>query len=260
MKNVIIATLVALTAAMPTKTVAQETDSIVNICYKALECEDTTTFNQAYLLLYDAYARDNDMMFPVIQTLQKVHNSDQSIRILLNDIYQNMDDKGKYLPKVRQIMKSIDQENVKIVMEIIDKYGWLGKDDIGEDANETLFLCIQHCQDSLIQHKYLPIIKDAVSKGKAEAWHFAFLTDRVRMNEGQPQIYGTQTIKANGKTYPVPLQDPNNVDSLRREIGLEPLNDYMQSFGESFSIAEYLKAELEVKQHFEHWLYSRGMR
>lgn len=53
-----------------------------------------------------------------------------------------------------------------------------------------------------------------------------------------------------------PLQNPNNVDSLRREVGLEPLNDYMQGFGESFSVEEYLKAESVIKQRFEQWLHS----
>lgn len=243
-----------LAAIVSTEVGAQTLDSLTNVCYTALEHEDTVAFEQTYPLLYDAYSREYDEFYLVILTLKKVHDSDQGIRILLSDIYKDMGGKGKYLPKVRQMMSNIDKRNASIVTQIIDKYGWLGKDDIGEDANETLFLCIQHCQDSLIQHKYLPIIKEAVSKGSAEPWHFAFLTDRVRMNGGQPQIYGTQTIKANGRTYPVPLQDPYTVDDLRQEIGLEPLDDYMQGFGERFSVDEYLKAEPIIKQCFEHWL------
>lgn len=256
MKRAFIKLIFLAAMMLPTGAMAQVADSLINVCYKDLEGEDTTAFNLTYPLLYDAYVKENDEMYPVIQMLKKVHDRDQSIRILLSDIYKNMDAKGKYLSRVRQIMKNIDQENVKIVTGIIDEYGWLGKDDIGEEANETLFLCIQHCQDSLLQHKYLPIIKEAVSNGNAEAWHFAFLTDRVRMNGGQPQIYGTQTINVDDKTYLVPLQNPNNVDSLRREVGLEPLNDYMQGFGESFSVEEYLKAESVIKQRFEQWLHS----
>ena len=253
MKKIRIA-LSVLTAMASMEIEAQTIDSLTNACYNALELKDTMAFNRTYPLLYDAFVRENDDMYEVTQKLLKVRDSDQSIRILLNDIYSDMEGKGKYLSMVRRIMSDIDQKNARIVTQIIDQYGWLGKDDIGEDANETLFLCIQHCQDSLVQHKYLPIIKEAVDKGNAEPWHFAFLTDRVRMNAGQSQIYGTQTIKSEGRTYPVPLQDPYAVDRLRREIGLEPLNDYMQGFGEHFSVDEYLKAEPTIKQRYKNWL------
>lgn len=247
--------LVALAFTMSAS--AQSLDSLKTICYEALESDDTATFNRTYPMLYEAFTRENDEYYEVRQTLAKIRNTDQSIRILVADIHRNMAGRGKYLPLVRPVMNAIDRANVEIVTNFIDKHGWLGKDDIGEDGNETLFLCIQHCQDSVIQHKYLPIIEDAVKKGNAEPWHFAFLTDRVLMNQGKPQIYGTQTIAAKGRTFLVPLQNTCEVDALRKSIGLESLDNYMQGFGEHFSVADYLKEEASINAIFKHWLLNR---
>ena len=247
--------LVALAFTMSAS--AQSLDSLKTICYEALESDDTATFNRTYPMLYEAFTRENDEYYEVRQTLAKIRNTDQSIRILVADIHRNMAGRGKYLSLVRPVMNAIDRANVEIVTNFIDKHGWLGKDDIGEDGNETLFLCIQHCQDSVIQHKYLPIIEDAVKKGNAEPWHFAFLTDRVLMNQGKPQIYGTQTIAAKGRTFLVPLQNTREVDALRKSIGLESLDNYMQGFGEHFSVADYLKEEASINAIFKHWLLNR---
>ena len=50
-----------------------------------------------------------------------------------------------------------------------------------KEANETLFLGIQHIDDLVVQSKYLPTIKDAVKKEMLSPgiWHF----NRPNFNE-----------------------------------------------------------------------------
>ena len=110
----------------------------------------------------------------------------------------------------------------------------------------------------MIQHKYLPIIEDAVHKGNAKPWHFAFLTDRILMNQGKPQVYGTQTVIIDGRTLPVPLQNPREVDALRKSIGMESLDEYMQEHGEHFSVEDYLKEEATINEKFQRWFKGRN--
>lgn len=161
-------------------------------------------------------------------------------------------------------MKKIDLESVDIVAKIIDKYGWLGKDKIGKEANETLFLGIQHIDDLVVQSKYLPAIKDAVKKGNAEPWHLAFLTDRILMNQGKKQVYGTQKIitKNPETSYIIPLENPEKVDELRKEIGLDPLNDDLQEDGLSWNLEDYKKdlprIEKLYKERVEKLLINKG--
>ena len=188
--------------------------------------------------------------------LLEIRNKDQGIRLIILDVRRNSND-SLLNKKINNKMKLIDHESAIIVSKIIDKYGWLGKDKIGSEANQTLFLGIQHIDDIVVQNKYLPILKEAVKKGNSEPWNLAFLTDRILMNQGKKQIYGTQTIVSKDPklSYIVPLQNPEKVDELRKEIGLEPLNDYLKDDGLSWNIDEYKndlpRIEKLYKERFE---------
>lgn len=233
---------------------AQCYNSLLDSCYRYLALNDTTNFEKSYTRLYHAYEIESDPILMAVKTeLEVMHDKDQGIRILLLDANKKGD--SQTISKIRKIMKQIDMQNAACVQNIIDQHGWLGKDDIGDVANETLFLCIQHVDDRLVQEKYLPIIKNAVKEGNAEGWHFAFLTDRIRMNKGEKQIFGTQTISANGKfDYIVPLENSDSVDIYRKEIGLEPLNDYLAG---AWDIEEYKKSAKDIEKRYQQWYKNR---
>jgi hypothetical protein len=72
----------------------------------------------------------------------------------------------------------------------------------------------------------LGLLKEAVYQGEAEGWCLAYLQDRVLIMSDKPQIYGTQhDIDENGIAFPLPMKDPEEVDLLRQEAGLEPLSE-----------------------------------
>lgn len=180
---------------------------------------------------------------PVREELVSLKKRDQSIRLILLTAQKTHSNDIVLIRKIQTQMNKIDVESASVVAKIVDQNGWLGKDKIGSEGNETLFLGIQHIDDLLVQNKYLPILEAAVKNGNAEPWHFAFLTDRILMNQGKKQIYGTQTITSIGPkdAYIVPLQDPDKVDVLRKEIGLEPLNEYLEEFGMTWNLEAYKK-------------------
>lgn len=51
--------------------------------------------------------------------------------------------------------------------------------------------------------------------------------DRILVNEGKPQIYGTQVQVFEGKALPRPVEDPDNLDKRRKEMGLGSFDDYL---------------------------------
>jgi hypothetical protein len=61
----------------------------------------------------------------------------------------------------------------------------------------------------------------------------ALLEDRIRLREGQKQIYGSQ-VKKNGagEWEPLPLEDEEKVDMSRASVGLEPISEYLQGFAD----------------------------
>ena len=77
------------------------------------------------------------------------------------------------------------------------------------------------------------------------------------MNQGKPQVYGTQTITSNNKVFIVPLENPDKVDELRKEIGLAPLNNYMQDFGCEWSLDSYKKNLPEIRTVFQRWYQNK---
>lgn len=238
---------------------AQSVSALQDSCYRYLEQNDSAAFHQTYLRIFDAYVRQMDtVMYALKNELCAMGTKDQSIRILLMDAQKKYGKDDFHTKNIRAIMNEIDRVHARRVTAIVDEYGWLSAEEIGEDANDALFLCIQHCNDTVIQHTYLPILKKAVEEGAAKKWQYAFLTDRCLMNQGKAQMYGTQTIKAKDKrTYVVPLQDVDRVNEWRKELGLSPLAEYMEYFGEEWSEEIYKKELPQCEEAFRNWYTER---
>ncbi|WP_310586204.1 DUF6624 domain-containing protein [Emticicia oligotrophica] len=141
-----------------------------------------------------------------------------------------------------------DSINLIKIVNILDTKGWVGADKVGGQANQTLFLVIQHA-DLATQQKYLPMMRDAVKKGNANANSLALLEDRVALGEGRKQIYGSQ-IGRNEKTqafYVLPLEDPDNVDKRRAEVGLPPMAEYVKNWDITWDVEAYKKQLPEIE-------------
>jgi hypothetical protein len=140
------------------------------------------------------------------------------------------------------LIQKTDSVNLIKVTVILDSYGWLGPDSIGEQGSKTLFLVIQH-SELAIQEKYLPLMRDAVQKGKAKGYDLALLEDRVALRNNKKQIYGSQ-IGRDTETlqyYVSPLEDPDNVDKRRTTVGLGPLAEYVSRWGIKWDVEQYKK-------------------
>jgi len=75
-------------------------------------------------------------------------------------------------------------------------------------------------------------VGQAVKNQEASAAHYAYLTDRVQVAEGRPQVYGTQFHNA---LQPLSIEDPARVDERRAEVGLPPLAEYVEQMGKASS-------------------------
>lgn len=146
------------------------------------------------------------------------------------------------LHKLFSLMKQADSLNLIAVTSIINKYGWLGADEIGELANSTLFMVIQHA-GLKTQEKYLPIMRLAAKNKKLKATSLALLEDRIAMFQGRKQIYGSQVawnLKTNKYTI-MPMLDPDNIDIRRAEIGLGPYSVYLSEMNLVWDVDQYKK-------------------
>jgi hypothetical protein len=187
----------------------------------------------------------------LVAILDTVYQEDQKYRQQIEGIADNYGWESEEMKAHWTIINKIDSINLIKVKKILDEHGWLGSDIIGSKGSEALFLVIQH-SDLATQEKYLPLMRDAVKKGKANSSALALLEDRVALRQGKKQIYGSQVEQdtQTGKYYILPLEDPDNVDKRRSEMGLGKLQDYVSIWNITWDVEEYKKKlpEIEAKQ------------
>ena len=182
---------------------------------------------------------------PLIARLDTIFQADQKYRLMMDTVIARSGADSEEAKMLWKKMRESDSINVQKVIKILDKYGWVGRDVVGQRGNITLFLVIQHA-DLATQLKYLPSMRKAVEEGNADPSHLALLEDRVALRQGKKQIYGSQVAMDNrtGKYYVENLDDPKNVDKRRAAVGLPPLGEYLKQWGIEWNAEQY---EREMK-------------
>jgi len=179
---------------------------------------------------------------PIVAILDQVYQEDQKYRMQIDGIAEKHGYDSDEMAAHWKLINEKDVINLEKVQKILDERGWLGSDVIGKNGNLTLFLVIQHAPIE-VQDKYLPMMREAVAKGNANAGSLALLEDRVSLRKGGKQIYGSQ-VSRNPETedhYVLPLEDPDNVDARRAEVGLGKLQDYVSRWGINWNPEAYKK-------------------
>src|SRR5262245_8832539 len=145
-------------------------------------------------------------------------------------------DSEKVTKKWKQVVerqKELDSKNRQRLDEIVKEHGWPKLSSFGPEASGVAFLIVQHA-DLEYQKKYLPLIKESVTKNEARPSDLAMLQDRILTREGKKQTYGTQ-VRVSQSTQAMelyPIEDEENVDARRATVGLGPLAQYLKkAFG-----------------------------
>ncbi len=164
--------------------------------------------------------------------LEEVYDKDQEVRkwTVLSSL--SYDEIVTYSTE----MALTDSLNQATVFGILDKEGWPAR--LSDKANQAIWLVIDH-SDLATRRKYLDLVKAKAEEGVLDKSDYATLNDRVLMEEGKPQVYGTQIKMAatfvgeelSMQLYLWPVEDPAALDSLRSSIGLPPIEEYLESSG-----------------------------
>lgn len=120
--------------------------------------------------------------------------------------------------------RRVTTRNADRLVDIMAERGWPTVTLVGAEAAQRAFLVAQHADRQLdVQRRALELMGAAVDAGEASAQHLAMLRDRVLVNEGRPQVYGTQIANVvDGVPVPWPTEDPDGLDARRAEVGLDP--------------------------------------
>ncbi|MGH7744418.1 MAG: DUF6624 domain-containing protein [Candidatus Dormibacteria bacterium] len=169
--------------------------------------------------------------------LLRRQDEDQQARTALTPFYHQTRDRHQAQagPDERHATDEvvrIDQDNTQWLKNVVDRHGWPGQSLAGHQGAAAAWLLVQHAdRDPRFQRRCLDLMR-SMPPDEVEPQHIAYLTDRVLLAEGAPQLYGTQLQQANGVYQPCHQADPQGVDQRRAAVGLPPLADYLRNFGD----------------------------
>jgi len=90
---------------------------------------------------------------------------------------------------------------------------------------------VQHSGHIPLMLAALPPIEKDVKAKRLNAQPYALLYDRLQINLGEKQRYGSQLgSNESGELVLMPLEDPARVEELRKEIGIFSLSKYLKFF------------------------------
>ena len=121
-----------------------------------------------------------------------------------------------------KLQGSIDSLNLIAIKDMINKYGYPGKSLVGEKTNEVAWYVIQHSKEIPI---YLKMIKKAGRKNELSMERVATMEDRLLLEEGKEQIYGSQAqctvLQGKYDCFIWPIKRVSTVNERRKKVGMK---------------------------------------
>lgn len=157
---------------------------------------------------------------------------DEGLRAVLEGLRQRDIETRERLRKEGRLYGSYDEEMQRVHVEnanalnrIVSVHGWPGISKVGVEGCQAAWLVAQHaiCTPEL-QRRFLSVLAEAAGSGDAPQKQVALLTDRIRFNEGKPQVYGTVLDWNENGELGCELEDPEHVDERRAAVGLPPFH------------------------------------
>lgn len=133
-------------------------------------------------------------------------------------------------------MKQTDKNHNAALKNILAKFNtYPSMDKVGEEGSHDFWLLVLHQDaDTALQQQVVVWMKIPVDQGNASPNDYAYLVDRILVNAGQKQVYGTQCYYDNEKKryVPHPLLEPADTDQRRQQMQLPPLAEYVRILNE----------------------------
>lgn len=182
--------------------------------------------------------------------LEDAYKKDQDIRKELMPVLGEYQKTGKGAFKLIRLSKKqdrLDKENQEMLGEWMQVCGW--PDELTPKAHNTVFLILQHSNLELM-NQYIGELKKKVDKGILPPDDYAAMSDRIAMNEGRAQKFGTQTFQMSNSggnvntVWPVVNQD--SLNTWRAGVGLPTMEQYFAIARDSLGVEMVMDSTLTL--------------
>lgn len=176
-----------------------------------------------------AVAKQIDLMIEHDQSVAKRH---------IDFMNQNVKSDSPAMKNLMDEWKSVGDADKIQLKTLFKENGFLGCSEVGKQSSHHFLQMVQRFDDdATFQQEVLVEMKKHIDKINANPMEFAYLTDRVNLNQGKPQVYGTQLkINEKGTSYePKTVIDPPNLNKRRAEVGLGTIEEAILGMNRNFA-------------------------
>ncbi|MCX6712775.1 MAG: hypothetical protein NTY66_01050 [Candidatus Vogelbacteria bacterium] len=158
----------------------------------------------------------------ISRQLMDMAKEDQAIRKSLD-----------FSDEVRIKMTTLDESNIKQLKLIIEQLGLPTISKVGKKASASAWLIAQHSPEQEFRKDYLRLMKQHLDD--VDQKNLATMQDRVNMNDGKPQTYGTQFTQVKEGEFKLwKVHDQKNLDKRRAEIGMSSMSAEIKRISKNY--------------------------
>ena len=120
--------------------------------------------------------------------------------------------------------ESVEQnrrKNTSFLKEIVTKYGWPSRKVMGSAASHWAWYIVQHSDEDVAFQEECLEKMGKLPSDEVDFYDLAYLSDRVRVNKHLPQLYGTQHKSENGVRKMLSVENMDELEIRRKEVGLD---------------------------------------
>jgi len=125
-------------------------------------------------------------------------------------------------------MREFRDKNTARLCAILKQYGWPTAALVGHDGVDAAFYVLRNGSTGSLKVDLIPAIVAAVTRGDIARPEFAGFVDRLRLEAGLKQLFGTQATIRDGLLVLFPIEAERDVDARRKQYELPALADYFQ--------------------------------
>jgi len=168
--------------------------------------------------------------------IDSMYQIDQKYRLLATDISNQLIDSIS-IEVADSLVRFVDAANYIEIVKIFEEHGFLGYNKVEKNGSLKFWLLVQHADlHPDFQEKVLNKMKIEAENKNASWKNYAYLIDRVLVNTGRPQIYGSQMeINSEGTSFqPKLLDEPKKVNKRRKKVGLKSIESYIKQMNKIY--------------------------
>lgn len=228
-----------LQAAITLLKQAHETDWKLACTYLGSHAADYTELqnNPAFLSIFEdcekkmaAYESEVDVVYQ--DSIQALYNRDQMHRATFESLALNHGYNSPQMQEAKKLQQEADALNQKILAELFQSKGFPTLTKVKRGATQTALSILQRADTATI-YKWIPTIKKLIAEKELLEADCAYIIDFALVQQGKPQIYGTQLYrdKADNLLKPRPFTSLTAVTQSRKLAGLPIWSEYLLQMG-----------------------------